>query len=441
MFDFSVILCCAGKSTRFGMGEKKEYLPLSLFTKQNSLSASDFSSEGISVISESVYKFLAFKNLKNIVILIPSGDKKKVQKILQQDFRLKEINFTDNTKAEHLNYTSSKKQRIYFVEGGKTRQLSVFNGLQFLVNLSETEKTPYVLIHDAARPFFSSALVENILEKLKTFDAVVPGLPPVDTQKQIDDNFCIKANLERKFLRAVQTPQAFKLAEIYQANLLVEKIADFTDDSEIFFQAFPEKKIYIIDGETSNTKITYASDAINIKQKKLAISCKEKNFTPQANLRIGLGYDLHRLVKDKPLILGGVLLKSDKGFLAHSDGDVLLHAIIDALLGAVGFSDIGSLFPPTEKKWKGASSVELLKLAWATCNAKKAYAIQNIDCVLVMESPKLLPYREKIRTSIAETLNLKSEQVFVKAKTAEKTGIVGAGEAIEAYATALVLVK
>lgn len=434
MFDFSVVLCCAGNSSRFGIGKKKEYLPLYLFAKQNFLPHSNFADENISVLSEVVYKFLAFKNLKNIVILIPKGDKKKIQKILLQDSRLTELKLTNDKKTEQLN-SSHSKQEIYFVEGGETRQLSVFKGLSFLANLDETEKAPYVLIHDAARPFFSSALIEKILQKLKNFDAVIPGLPPVDTQKQVDDDLCVKANLERNFLRAVQTPQAFKLDEIYQANLLVNKIANFTDDSEIFFQAFPRKKIHIIEGEPDNTKITYASDAVNMQQ------LIQKIPTPQANFRIGLGYDLHRLVKDKPLILGGVLLKSDKGFEAHSDGDVLLHAITDALLGAVGFSDIGELFPPTEEKWKGASSVELLKLAWAKCNADKTYTIQNIDCVLVMEAPKLLPYREKICKKIAAALNLTKDKVFVKAKTSEKTGAIGAGEAIEAYATTLVLIN
>lgn len=153
-------------------------------------------------------------------------------------------------------------------------------------------------------------------------------------------------------------------------------------------------------------------------------------------IRIGLGYDLHRLVEGRQLVLGGVVIPFHKGEDGHSDGDVLLHAITDALLGASGLGDIGEFFPPSDMKWKGADSKDLLKAAWEAVK-KKGWEIENIDCVIALQEPKFLPWRSKVRESISQVLEIGAEAVFVKAKTGEGLGDVGEGRAVEVWANCL----
>lgn len=154
-------------------------------------------------------------------------------------------------------------------------------------------------------------------------------------------------------------------------------------------------------------------------------------------IRIGLGYDLHRLVKDRPLILGGVVIPFSKGEHGHSDGDVLLHAITDALLGAAGIGDIGEFFPSTDPRWKGADSKTLLDTAWKAVTLK-GWKLENLDCVIALQEPKFLPWRPQVRASIAQVLGVEIDRVFVKAKTGEGIGSVGTGEAVEVWATCLI---
>ena len=155
------------------------------------------------------------------------------------------------------------------------------------------------------------------------------------------------------------------------------------------------------------------------------------------NIRTGLGYDLHRLIEGRPLMLGGIEIPFEKGEDGHSDGDVLLHAITDALLGAAGLGDIGELFPPSDDRWKGANSCELLRTAWKKVS-DGGWRVENIDCVVALEKPKFLPYREQVCKSIATVLGCPKENVFVKAKTGEKIGKIGRGEAVEAWVTCLI---
>ena len=157
-------------------------------------------------------------------------------------------------------------------------------------------------------------------------------------------------------------------------------------------------------------------------------------------MRTGLGYDLHRLVRGKRLMMGGVNIPFKKGEAAHSDGDVLLHAITDALLGACGMGDIGEFFPPSDKKWKDANSAELLSIVWEKISAQ-GWEIQNIDCVIIIEEPKILPFREEIRKSIAGILKIEKEQIFIKAKTGEGIGIIGKGKAVAALASCLIFYR
>ena len=285
-------------------------------------------------------------------------------------------------------------------------------------------KNSIVLIHDGARPFVSKKIIQDVISTTQEFGAAVPAIQPVDTQKEIAPDRTISRHLVRKNLGAVQTPQGFLLEPLIECHKAAfQKKLEFTDDPEVW-DAFPDftggKKVHIVEGSEKNKKITFIQDI-----------SKETKM-----VRIGIGTDLHRLVEGRKFILGGVEIPSEKGELGHSDGDVLLHAISDALLGASGIGDIGSYFPSEDPKWKNADSAELLKKIWADVKSE-GWTLGNLDCVVETEKPKLLPWREKIISSIADILKADSKNIFVKAKTNEKQDAVGAGNAIKAYCVCL----
>jgi 2-C-methyl-D-erythritol 2,4-cyclodiphosphate synthase len=231
-----------------------------------------------------------------------------------------------------------------------------------------------------------------------------------------------------------QTPQGFAFPEILRAH---ERAAanessgfEYTDDAEVWGQF--AGAVTVLDGEKENRKITFQEDLNNTIAKAKTVPVPAM----AAGQRIGLGKDLHRLASGRRFLLGGVEIPFEKGELGHSDGDVLAHALCDALLGAAGLGDIGELFPPSDKKWKDADSMKLLRQAWKPVKTA-GWRILNIDCVITCEKPKVLPYREEIRASLARALGIEKERIFVKAKTNEGLSEVGAGEAVEALAICL----
>ncbi|MBQ0039152.1 MAG: 2-C-methyl-D-erythritol 2,4-cyclodiphosphate synthase [Treponema sp.] len=371
-----------------GLGTKKEYLKMG----------------GGTVLSCAARIFLETADFKTVVIAIPENGEKDAQKALFAD-----------PETERL----LKDKNLLFVEGGATRQSSVFNAIKAI-----PEKDSIVLIHDAARPFVSKEIIENVIDAVEQYGAAVPAIAPVDTQKEIDSDGTIKRHLVRKDLVAVQTPQGFLLEPLLACHAkAAEKKFEYTDDTEIW-DNFPEftdgKKVFVVEGNKANKKITFVQDI------------------PENNTmtRIGIGTDLHRLVEGRKFYLGGIEIPCDKGEDGHSDGDVLLHAIADALLGAGGLGDIGSYFPPDEPQWKNADSKMLLKKIWDDV-LKAGWKLNNLDCVVETEKPKVLPWREKIIESIASVLETETSRVFVKAKTNEKQDSVGAGNAIKAYCVCL----
>ena len=394
--SIAVILLAAGSSSRMGTGVKKEYLPLGNGT----------------VLSQSLIPFIEAadslqKKISAVIVTCPSGQEELCKKAL----------FADSHLAERF-----ASLPLNFIAGGKSRQKSVFVSLEKAASLASEESI--VLIHDAARPYAGVDLVSRVILEAEKAGAAVPVIPPVDTQKEISENI-ISRHLDRSTLGAVQTPQAFELGPI----LLCHKEADkkeheYTDDSEIWdsFPQFTEgRKVHVVKGETENKKITFQKDI------------------PQSGgtiTRIGMGTDLHRLVEGRPFILGGITIPAEKGEDGHSDGDVLLHAITDALLGAAAMGDIGSYFPPEDAKWKDAKSTELLSTVWSEIQSK-GWSLENLDCVVEFERPKFLPWREQVIDSIANVLNTGRERIFVKAKTNEKQDSVGQGNAIKSYAVCL----
>lgn len=381
-----IVICAAGSSTRFGSSVKKEYLPLETGT----------------VLSTSVKKFINALNISALVITVPHNGTEQAKAALFND---PSINYPEN---------------IFFTEGGSTRQESVYNALLTLQSLKNPPE--YVLIHDGARPFVTEKIITDTINAAILHGAAAPGTTPVDTQKLLDENNFIIEHLQRSRMSAIQTPQGFKLKELLEAHKkALQDNKEYTDDTEIWGKYCGN--VMAVQGDAANKKITYASD----------YNKKEKTMK---TIRTGLGYDIHRLVEGRKLIIGGVEFPSEKGEDGHSDGDALLHAITDALLGASGMGDIGSFFPPEEAKWKDADSKELLKTVWNEVK-KAGWQIENIDCVVKLEKPKFLPRRNEVIDSIAKVLEVENSRVFVKAKTGEKMDSVGSGNAIEAWVTCL----
>ena len=414
--DFSqkhlfLILTAAGSSTRMGTGKKKEYLSLS---------------NGETVLSQSLINFLKTANFSHIIITIPKGE---------------QVNAKNAIFSNPQNKSLLEKNNILFVEGSNTRQSSIFNALKVLKKICLDEKiteNPIVLIHDGARPFVSQKIIQNIISTTKNFGAAVPAISPVDTLKEVSEDKTIKKHLLRKNLICVQTPQGFFFNEIYECHKNAQNLQkEFTDDTEIW-DSFPEitkdKKVFVVQGDEKNIKITYPKDLQVLKSQ--SQTEENKSFMNFSELKIGFGTDLHILTEGRKFFLGGLQIPCEKGELAHSDGDVLLHAICDALLGAAGLGDIGSYFPPSDKKWKDADSKILLKKVFADIK-NLGWQINNLDCVVETEIPKILPWRQKIISSIAQILEVNENQIFIKAKTNEGQDAVGNKNAIKAYCSCL----
>ncbi len=390
-----VVICAAGSSTRMGLGTKKEYLPLG---KNN-----------ITVLSQSVFIFIETLNPKSIIITVPQNGTEEAQKHLFCDERI--INF---------------KNRIIFTQGGSTRQSSVLNALEEINKQNPTENS-IVLIHDGARPFVTSQIILDVAQTAFNKGASVPGITPSDTQKEITETNTIKRHLIRSNLTSVQTPQGFNFNTLLKCHRFAQKQnLECTDDTEIW-DSFEEitagRKVVVVKGSNVNKKITYKED--------IQISTKESKM-----IRVGIGTDLHKLAESRNLYLGGVHIPFSKGEVAHSDGDVLLHAISDSLLGASGLGDIGSYFPDEDPKWKNADSKILLKTIWDDVK-KQGWNLGNLDCVIEIEKPKFLPWRNQVIKSIADILEVPEERIFVKAKTNEGLESVGQNLAVKVYAVCL----
>ena len=299
------------------------------------------------------------------------------------------------------------------VTGGETRQQSVARALR-AVGAAER-----VLIHDAARPDLPRAVIARLLAALDDHAGAIPVLPVVDSLS-LDTGGMMSGTAPREQLRRVQTPQAFRFAAILAAHNAWQGDAPAGDDAQVLRAAGGE--VAHVTGDERLAKLTFAEDFM----------------TRLPPVRTGMGYDVHRLAVGEELWLGGIRIEHDKGLAGHSDADVGLHAIVDALLGAIGNGDIGSHFPPSDPQWKGASSDRFLTHA-AQLVGDAGYAIGNIDLTLICEAPKIGPHREAMRARIAELLGVDIEAISVKATTTERLGFAGRGEGIAAQAVATVI--
>lgn len=298
------------------------------------------------------------------------------------------------------------------VPGGATRAESVRAGLA-------AASGEIVAIHDAARPFVSPDVITAAIEAAEKSGAAAPAVPVKDTVKVADENGRVQITPDRSTLFAVQTPQCFRRELYFQALAAVagEKADLVTDDCSLFELA--GLPVILTPGDYANLKITTKED-----------------LKGETAMRIGHGYDVHRLVEGRRLILGGVDIPYEKGLLGHSDADVLLHAISDALLGAAALGDIGKHFPDTDPRYEGADSLQLLQEVGKLVN-QAGYVVSNIDATILCQAPKLAPHIPAMRANIAGALNLALDKVSVKATTEEHLGFTGQGQGIAAHAVTL----
>jgi 2-C-methyl-D-erythritol 4-phosphate cytidylyltransferase / 2-C-methyl-D-erythritol 2,4-cyclodiphosphate synthase len=308
--------------------------------------------------------------------------------------------------------------------GGATRQVSVHAGLEAL-----TERAPkLVLVHDAARPFVTPALIARAIAAAERTGAAVPGLPVADTVKRVDADGAVEATLERASLRLIQTPQAFAFAPLLAAHrrAAAEARLDFTDDAAL--AEWAGMKVAVFAGEPGNIKVTHEEDFARA-EAMLAAAL--------GDVRTGSGIDVHAFAPGDHVMLGGVRIAHERALTGHSDADVVLHALTDAILGALAEGDIGVHFPPNDPQWRGAASDRFLRFAVERVQARGG-RIAHLDVTVVCEAPKIGPHRDRMRVKIAELAGVARERVAVKATTSEKLGFTGRGEGIVCYATATV---
>ena len=401
----SAIIAAAGRGLRLGSAQPKQLLSVG----------------GQTVLERSVALFLAHPTIGEVIVALPA----------------------DLVEAPP-DYLRGASKPLRVVAGGGRRQDSVANALRIV-----SDRTDLVVIHDAARPFASADLIARTIHAAAESGAAVAALPARDTVKIGDRRdwaagALVRETLARESVYLVQTPQAFR-REILRDALAGD--GDATDESTLVERA--GHPVRLVEGEPDNIKITTPEDLRLAEAiaggRRLAAGSAASGAGPGGvggapsvrTGRAGIGYDLHRLVPGRRLVLGGVEIPSDWGALGHSDADVVCHALTDAILGAAGLGDIGGHFPDSDPAWKDASGLDLLGRVVAQA-AEHGLEIGNVDVTVVLERPKIRDHVDSMRARIAATLGIAASRVSVKGKTNEGLDAVGRGEAIAAHAIALV---
>ena len=362
-----LILLAAGESKRLKSTEPKPYIKVNNRT----------------LVEHNIEKIQNIKFIKKIVIVYNKKHRKKLKNL-------------------------SIKNLIKVI-GGKTRSQSTHLALKRIKNL----KCSKVLIHDVARPNVSIKLINNVIHNLKFYNAVIPAIKVSDSIK-LKNQTGSTYNIDRKNLLITQTPQGFRYKDIFKLHKKNKDI-NITDDASLFVN--DKKKIHFIEGEKQNFKITNSQDLKLFKNSK------------QKTVNYGIGFDIHRLEKKRKLYLGGTRIPYPMGLKGHSDGDTVLHALIDSLLGACKLKDIGTLFSNKNKKYKDIRSTKLLKKVVNLIKSKN-YSINNIDINIIAQKPKIKKYSKKMIDTISKLCEINSNQINIKGKTTEKLGLIGKGKAI-----------
>lgn len=373
MRNVNVIIGAAGSGKRMGAPIPKQFL------KQG----------GKTILAQTVEKFAGCDFVKNIVI-VTGGD------------------YLDD--CRRLCQGLVPEDMMHVIAGGKERQDSVYNAILFLEQRGVGTED-IVLVHDGVRPYVSKEVIFAVAAQAAETGAAIAAVSPKDTIRHIDDG-----TLDRSRLCCVQTPQGFRFGLLKEAfeKAMAEGFYG-TDDASLVERL--GHAVAIVPGEYTNIKITTPEDLT-------------------MEMRIGTGYDVHKLVEARALILGGVTIPYEKGLLGHSDADVLTHALMDALLGAAALGDIGKLFPDNDDSFKGISSIELLRRVKSALD-DKGYSLGNADVTVICQKPKLAGYIDEMRKNIAQALDADVDRISIKATTTEKLGFTGRGEGIAAEAVCI----
>lgn len=308
------------------------------------------------------------------------------------------------------------------IAGGSTRQQSVARGIA-----AAPPQTGYFAVHDGARPLVLPELIDRVVRAAREHGAAALAVPVHNTIKRADSDGMVLETPPRDQLWSVQTPQVIQREQYEQAVRTVQ--GEYTDDCQLIEQA--GGKVFLCEGSPENIKLTTPEDIL------YAEAVLQKRKGGHRTMRIGHGYDVHRLTADRPLILGGVHIPYEQGLLGHSDADVLSHAVADALLGAAALGDLGKWFPDSDPQWKGADSLQLLRRVCELAG-ERGWQIQNIDATVVAQAPKLSPYIEQMRAQLAAACGVAPDAVSVKATTEEHLGFTGAMQGIAAHAVCLI---
>jgi 2-C-methyl-D-erythritol 4-phosphate cytidylyltransferase/2-C-methyl-D-erythritol 2,4-cyclodiphosphate synthase len=420
-----IVLLAAGEGSRFGGVTPKQLLMIG----QRPL------------FCHVARQFIDHEAFRHVIIVVPTGQK---------------AFYTQMVKT----YDPLNHKQYYITEGGRERYDSVACGLSFIQDIcavKSTETPKYVWIHDVARPCVGYALINRLLENMDQNKAVLPAVPIVDTLRYQGKN----THVDRTGLMAVQTPQVFGFQQISSAyDIFMEQKSKIhalpTDDAQIFERFYghsgqgpnqdpnqdqgldaERKHVVLIKGDPRNIKITYEHDLQRVYDDLGVMDplIKTSEKASKALIKTGIGYDVHAYDPSKnTIILGGVSIDHNYGLLGHSDADVVLHALVDALFGCIAEGDIGDHFPPTDQKWKNADSTIFVAYALDLLR-KKAVRIHHIDCSMIAEHPKLQKHKKAIAENIATLCNLQQQQVNVKATTSEKLGFIGRGEGMACIVT------
>jgi 2-C-methyl-D-erythritol 4-phosphate cytidylyltransferase/2-C-methyl-D-erythritol 2,4-cyclodiphosphate synthase len=378
----TAIIAAGGRGARFGGALPKQLLPLA----------------GRPILQWSIDAFARHARIADVIVALPP-----------------------ELVVDPPGYLRAAAKPLTLVEGGTRRQDSVARAFAHV-----PAAAAIVVVHDAARPLVSDALIAQTVDAAATDGAAIAALPATDTVKRGDERRLVVGTIPRGEIFLAQTPQAFRTAVLRDALALAEQGGDATDEAALVERL--GHLVRLVDGDPRNLKITTAED--------LALAERLVPSSVSSLLRIGTGYDLHRLVEGRRLILGGVVIPFEKGLAGHSDADAVCHAVTDALLGAAAAGDIGRHFPDTDPRWKDADSLMLLARATEMV-AATGYAVVNVDVVVVAERPKLAPHVDAMRANLARVMGVAVTQVALKGKTNEGVGSIGAGESIAVHAVAL----
>jgi len=380
----TAIIAAAGAGKRLGSTAPKQLLDLG----------------GKTILARSVEAFDDHPSIADIVVVLPP----------------------DLASAGAESYFGPTSRPVVVAAGGARRQDSVANAFAVVDPSAEV-----VLIHDAARPFVTPEVIDRTIEAAGTFGAAVAAIEASDTVKRVErhpNGALVVETIPRSTIFLAQTPQGFRREVLADAVALGRSGVEATDEASLAERA--GHPVHIVAGDPGNVKITTERDLMAAR-----IRIEAPQFA-----RVGTGYDLHRLVEGRPLVVAGVTIPSGRGPAAHSDGDVACHAATDAVLGAGNLGDIGRHFPDSDPKWKGASSVDLLRQATALA-AAAGFDVLNVDVTVILETPKLRDHIEAMKAAMADALGIDPSRVSIKGKTNEGLDAVGRGEAIAAHAVAL----